>query len=440
MSGMLYWLYPGLKIKRWLLLAFCGLGAAFLGFLLLTGPAVFQFLQARLPLAGAYPYLLYGILLLCGGLPALFYGLYRALRAAKEALLFKSRHSLVEMIFTRRYLADGPRLVAIGGGTGLSTLLRELKNYTSNLTAVVTVADDGGSSGRLRHELGILPPGDIRACILAMADTEPLMEMLFNHRFTGGEGLAGHNFGNLFIAAMTEMFGFQEAVKFFGKVLAIRGQVYPVTLDLVQLESVDERGEKILGESVHSSRGGFLKRVALRPTEAKPLPEVLRAIADADAIILGPGSLFTSVLPNLLVPGVVEALLSSPAPVFYICNVMTQPGETAGFSASDHLRALLEHTSPQLVDYVVVNSDLAISPAELAPYRERGADLVRPDYENLRKLVPRIISYPLINRSMLSRHHGPSLARLLMGHIPAGMKRGWNAWESRFFSRSFPRA
>jgi len=437
-ARMLYWLYPGLKIKRWLLLAFCGLGAAFLGFLLLTGPAIFQFLKALLPLSGSFRYSLYGILLLCVGLPALFYGIYRAVRAAGEALLFKSNYSLIEKIFTSRYLADGPRLVAIGGGTGLSTLLRELKNYTSNLTAVVTVADDGGSSGRLRHELGMLPPGDIRSCILAMADTEPLMEKLFEHRFTGGAGLAGHNFGNLFIAAMTEMFGFQEAVRFFGKVLAIRGQVYPVTLDLVQLESVDEKGEKILGESIHNSRRGSLRSIALvpSPSAVKPLPEVLRAIAEADAIILGPGSLFTSVIPNLLVPGMIEALASSPAPVFYICNVMTQPGETTGFSASDHLRTLLEHTSPQLVDYVVVNSDLAVSPAELRPFRARGAELVQPDYQNLRKLVPRIISYPLINRRMPSRHYGQDLARLLMERIPEKMKRGWNSWESRFFPRS----
>lgn len=434
-AGMFYWLYPGLKIKRWLLLAFCGLGAALLGFLLLTGPGIFQLLKA-LPFFGGLRSSLYCALFLCGGLLAMIYGLYRAVRAAREALLSKPSQSLIEKIFTSRYLADGPRLVAIGGGTGLSTLLREMKNYTANLTAVVTVTDDGGSSGRLRHELGMLPPGDIRSCILAMADTEPLMEKLFEHRFAGGAGLAGHNFGNLFIAAMTEMFGFQEAVKLLGQVLAIRGQVYPVTLDLVQLESEDDEGERILGESVHNNFQGCLKRIALVPPAVKPLPEVLRAIADADAIILGPGSLFTSVIPNLLVPGMVEALSSSPAPVYYICNVMTQPGETAGFSATDHVRKLQEHMVPHLIDYVVVNSDLAISPVELAPYKDRGVDLVQPDYQNLRELVPRIISYPLIDRRMISRHHGPALARLLIGQISTEMKRGWNSWESRFLSRS----
>lgn len=431
-AGMLYWLYPGLKIKRWLLLAFCGLGAALLGFLLLTGPSLLEFFNTFLPFFAGLHSSLCGAFFLCGGLPAILYGIYRAVRAAGEALLSKPRVSLIEKFFTSRYLADGPRVVAIGGGTGLSTLLREMKNYTANLTAVVTVADDGGSSGRLRHELGMLPPGDIRSCILAMADTEPLMEKLFEHRFTGGAGLAGHNFGNLFIAAMTEMFGFQEAVKFLGQVLAIRGQVYPVTLDLVQLESEDDYGEKILGESVHNNRQGRLKRISLVPPAVKPLPEVLRTIADADAIILGPGSLFTSVIPNLLVPGMVEALSSSPAPVYYVCNVMTQPGETTGFRASDHVRTLQEHTVPHLIDYVVVNSDLAVLPAELASYKSRGAELVQPDYQNLRKLVSRIISYPLINRRMLSRHHGPSLARLLIGQISTEMKGGWNSWDSRF--------
>lgn len=435
-AEVLYWLYPGLKIKRWLLLAFCGLGLALLGFLLSIGPDRLRRLNTLVPFFGSLPGSFYSALILCSGIMVIIYGSHRAMQAVREALISKPSQSLIEQIFTRRYLADGPRVVAIGGGTGLSTLLREMKDYTANLTAVVTVTDDGGSSGRLRSELGMLPPGDIRSCILAMADTEPLMEKLFEHRFAGGSALAGHSFGNLFIAAMTEMFGFQEAVKFLGQVLAIRGQVYPVTLDLVQLESEDDTGGRLLGESVHDNLQSSLKRIALVPPSVKPLPEVLGAVADADAIVLGPGSLFTSIIPNLLVPGMIEALLSSRAPVYYICNVMTQPGETTGFTAADHLRVLQEHTVPHLVDYVIVNSDLAVSPDKLASYTACGAELVQPDYQQLRDLAPRIISYPLLNRQMMTRHHGPSLARLLIGQISTEVKRGWNLGESHLLSLS----
>lgn len=410
----LQWLYPGLKIKRWLLLALGGLGAALLGFTLLAGPDLYQSGKAVASLLTLLRGSVYSWLILAFGLFLIALGLQRATRAAGEALSFNPNRPLIETLFTKRYLESGPRLVTFGGGTGLSVLLRELKHYTSNLTAVVTVTDDGGSSGRLRGEFSMLPPGDIRSCLLAMADTEPLMEKLFQHRFTGGAGLEGHSFGNLFIAAMTEMFGFQEAVKLFGRVLAIRGRVFPVTLEMVQLESEDISGRLIRGQSVLNGNKGPLKRIALVPPDVRPLPEVVTAIREADAVVLGPGSLFTSVISNLLVPGIVETLLNSRALVFYVCNVMTQPGETTNFSAADHLQALLDHASPGLVDYVIVNSDLAVPREKLEPFHGKGSALVRPDYQRLRELAPHLISGPLINHTWITRHNGRRLAHMIV--------------------------
>jgi uncharacterized cofD-like protein len=423
-TGALQWLYPGLKIKRWLLLALAGLVLALLGFALLAGPDLYR--PGR-DLAVLLLYLrgsVYSGLILACGILLIVLGLQRATRAAAEAFPAGPGRPLIETLFTRRYLESGPRIVTIGGGTGLSVLLRELKHHTSNLTAVVTVTDDGGSSGRLRGELGILPPGDIRACLLALASTEPLMEKLFQHRFTAGVGLEGHSFGNLFIAAMTQMFGFQEAVKLFGQVLAIRGRVFPVTLDLVQLAVTDAFGRCFRGESVVNRYDGPLSRISLVPPDVRPLPEAVAAIADADAVVLGPGSLFTSVIPNLLVPGILSALLDTHAPVFYICNVMTQPGETTGFTAADHVQALQDHTAPGLLDYIIVNSDLAVSRDKLEPFHCKGADLVRPDYQRLRELAPRLISGPLIDHGFATRHNGRRLAQLIIDQTLSQPQRG----------------
>lgn len=413
----LRWLYPGLKIKRWILLAAFGLCLTLFGLSLLVGPKLFQSGRELTAVLEQLRGTVYIVLILAGGLFVLFLGLKRATLAAGEARSFNPQKPFIDALFKKRYLESGPRIVTIGGGTGLSVLLRELKNYTANLTAVVTVADDGGSSGRLRQELGMLPPGDIRSCLLAMADTELLMERLFDHRFTGGIGLEGHSFGNLFIAAMTELFGFQEAVKQFGKVLAIRGRVFPVTLEMVRLESEDCEGRIYHGESVLEGSDGSIRRIALNPPDVKPLPDVLSAIAEADAIILGPGSLFTSIIPNLLVPGIVDALSLTAAPKFYVCNVMTQAGETRGFSAAGHLQALIEHSREGIIDCAIVNSDLTVPGENLEPFLRRGSSLVRPDYRRLRELTPRMISAPLINRDFPTRHNGRHLARLIVDHV-----------------------
>jgi len=414
-SSMVQWLYPGLKVKRWLLLSACGLAAMLVGFALLMGPGL-QSLTEKIyaPLLIHLQNRLYQTLLLCAGLLMLLFGLQKTAAAVKEVLARHQTRPLIDVLFTRRFLEKGPRIVVIGGGTGLSILLKGLKEYTCNLTAVVTVTDDGGSSGRLRGELGILPPGDIRSCLLALADTEPLMEKLFQHRFTGGTGLEGHSFGNLFIAAMTEMFGFQEAVKLFGQVLAIRGQVFPVTLEMVQLVSEDLEGRRFCGQSIVYQGKGPLRRVFLDPPSVKPLPEVLAAIGAADAVVLGPGSLFTSVIPNLLVEGVVEAIRNSRAMVFYVCNVMTQPGETTGFTAADHVQALLDHGMTGLIDCIIVNSDLAVPRDKLEPFLQKGSVPVRPDYKRLQQQASRLINGSFINHNMPTRHHGERLAQVIV--------------------------
>jgi uncharacterized cofD-like protein len=433
-TSVMRWLYPGLRIKRWLFLTLIGLGTAFMGFTLLVGPDLYQSGKAVVKLLSFLRSPLYGGLILVCGISLMVLGLQRATRASVEVLSSGRNRPFIDTIFTKRYLESGPRIVSIGGGTGLSVLLRELKRYTSNLTAVVTVTDDGGSSGRLRGELGILPPGDVRSCILALADTEPLMESLFQHRFTGGGGLKGHNFGNLFIAAMTQMYGFKDAVKLFSQVLAIRGQVFPVTLGMVQLESEDQSGRRYRGQALLNDQAGTIRRISLVPPDVKPLPEVLAAIGEADAVVLGPGSLFSSVIPNLLVPGVVSALLETKAPIFYVCNVMTQPGETAGFTAADHVKALLDHTVPGLIDYIIVNSDLAVPGDKLQLFRQKGSNLVAPDYQRLRELAPNLVCGPLIDREFITRHNGRLLAQVIIDGVLFQANRGRaKAREGRFY-------
>lgn len=250
----------------------------------------------------------------------------------------------------------GPRIVALGGGTGLSTLLRGLKRLTGDLTALVTVTDDGGSSGRLREELGILPPGDIRNCLVALAEDESLMGALFAHRFDSGASLAGHSFGNLFLAALTQVLGdFERAVKESGRVLNITGTVLPSTTCDVRLQAILADGRRLTGQSAIARAPAPIERVCLLPDDAEALPLALERIAEADLVVLGPGSLFTSVVPNVLVRGVSEALRATSAAVVYIANVMTQPGETDGLDACAHLDGLLRHLDEGIIDLMVVN-------------------------------------------------------------------------------------
>ncbi|MGB4505281.1 MAG: gluconeogenesis factor YvcK family protein [Syntrophaceticus sp.] len=313
----------------------------------------------------------------------------------------------------RQSLKRGPRIAAIGGGTGLPILLRGLKKHTANITAIVTVADDGGSSGRLRGEFGILPPGDIRNCLVALAETETLMEKLFNYRFGMGDGLAGHSLGNLLITALVDITGdFKVAIQEVSHVLKVRGQVLPSTLDQVTLNAELADGTHIFGESRISQADIPLKRVFLTPASCIAVPEAVSAIQQADLILLGPGSLFTSVLPNLLVPGIATAIKQSRAVKCYICNIMTQPGETTNFKASDHLAAIYDHAGVY-PDYIIVNNK-RIAQANLEKYAKEGAKEVVVDHHMLQKMGVRVVKGDFLDEQDLVRHDPQKLARAVL--------------------------
>lgn len=344
------------------------------------------------------------------------WGISLALRRLYYAVLTvaaRNPQSSAPAVHARR--SRGPRIVAIGGGTGLPNLLSGLKSYTDRLTAVVTVADDGGSSGRLRRDLNILPPGDVRNCLVALAETQPLMAQLFQHRFAQDGALSGHSFGNLFIAALTEVTGdFGEAVRASSKVLAVSGQVLPVTLEDVRLVATLTDGRKIAGESMISAAGGSIRKLSLDPEGVRPNPEVLQALARADAIVLGPGSLYTSILPNLLVDSVAKAVERSGALKIYVCNVMTQPGETDGFSVAAHLRALKEQTSFSLVDHVVANTE-PLSEEIRQRYADGGQVPVLVDPEAVAAMGVRLVKARLLEtRDGLVRHDPARLARTII--------------------------
>jgi uncharacterized cofD-like protein len=303
-----------------------------------------------------------------------------------------------------------PNIVAIGGGTGLSTMLRGLKEYCSNITAIVTVADDGGGSGQLRKELGILPPGDIKNCILALADTEPIMEQLLQYRFEKGR-LKGQSFGNLFIAAMTGISGsFEEAVRKVSDVLAVTGRVLPVTLDNQVLCAQLEDGYIIRGESsigAHNSyHAGRIARVFYEPGFAKPLTEAVDAIACADAIVLGPGSLYTSIIPNLIVDDISGHIMRSKAIKIYVSNVMTQPGETDNFTVYDHITAIEKHSYKGIIDYCIANNS-EISPDLKQRYLKEGAETVKIDREKIMQAGIKLIEGDLINIKDNYLRHSP---------------------------------
>jgi len=309
-----------------------------------------------------------------------------------------------------------PAIVVIGGGTGLSVLLKGLKQYTSRITAMVTVSDDGGSSGRLRSELGVLPPGDIRNCLVALAETETLMNKVFQHRFLQGGSLQGHNLGNLLLVAMTEITGdFILAIREVSKVLAVRGKVLPATLEPVILGGIMADGNQVIGETAIRDYPASIKEVYLIP-ECGPLPETLQAINEADAIIIGPGSLYTSIIPNLLVKGVIEAIADSRAPKFYISNIMTEEGETDNFTAADHLRVIQKHTGKQIIDYAVVNSG-KIDEERLKRYIEEEAVPVRSSLDEITKMGINIIERDLVSDTEVAWHDADKLARVILEKI-----------------------
>ncbi len=319
------------------------------------------------------------------------------------------------------------KVVAIGGGTGLSTLLRGLKHHlpepirpaqslpiVSSLTAIVTVTDEGGSSGRLRRDFRVLPPGDIRNCLVALAEDEKLLTHLFSYRFVGGHGLRGHSFGNLFLTALTHLtHDFAKAVRVSGEVLAIRGEIFPATLSDIRLKAERVDGRILLGERSITKTRVPIRRLRLVPSHCRALPEALAALRQADLITLGPGSLYTSLIPNLLVHGIADAIARSRALKVFVCNLMTQPGESRGYSAGDHLRAIHTHAGRQLFDQVVLNSR-PLSPRLLRRYAADRAEPVVMDFDALRALGVKPVCAYLLLEDHVVRHDPRRLARLLL--------------------------
>lgn len=405
------WLTPGMRVKRWFFVSLLGFLVFTVGILILADmPTHFwELLRERFSVRNTL-----GIGAAVSGMVGIVFGLVRGFQTMYSAVQPNPTRKLVDVLYERSQLGAGLKIVALGGGTGLSSLLRGLKPMTSNLVAVVTVCDDGGSSGRLSKDLGVLPPGDIRNCLVALADDESLLSELFNHRFQNGNDLGGHSFGNLFLAALTEVVGdFEEAVQVSSQILAIRGKVLPATLDKVTLCARMRDGQVVRGESAIPQSGGVVEEVYLDPPEATPAPEVLSSFASADAIIFGPGSLFTSVIPNLLVEGMEEALRALKVPKIYVCNVMTQPGETDGFGAADHLEALERHVGAGVIDTIVVNIETP-SAELIRRYEERGARPVDPQLERLNKMGVKVVGANLLSTHDLVRHDSQRLAAALV--------------------------
>jgi uncharacterized cofD-like protein len=327
--------------------------------------------------------------------------------------------------------AGGLRVVAIGGGTGLSTLLKGLKAYVpppnepdapassplviSELSAVVTVSDDGGSSGRLRKELNMLPPGDIRNCIVALSEDEALLSRLFQHRFQKGSGLEGHSFGNLFLAALTSITSdFSEAVRLSAEILLTRGHIFPATTSNIELEAIMEDGSRVRGETKITASKGRIKELVLVPSDVRPLPQTLEAIANADLISIGPGSLFTSLIPNLLVHGIAQAIINSPAIKVYVCNLMTQANESLGLTAADHIRALDRHAGgARIFDYALVNRTPASQDMK-AKYALEGASQIVSDLEAIEAMGVCPVLGDYLEEAGVARHNTARVARDLI--------------------------
>lgn len=407
------WLIPGLQVKRWFALIFVGAVLMILGLLILIDiKPIFYTMEfiRKIAMNISTEWLAFAFVMFGAGF------FFKGWQKTNLSILDSNdNHSLLESLYRRRKLNKGPRIVAVGGGTGLSMLLRGIKNITNNITAVVTVGDDGGSSGRLREEMGVLPPGDIRNCIAALADDEDLVTKLFQYRFKSGEGLEGHSFGNLFLTALCSITGdMVRAVKESSNVLSIRGRVLPSTLDDMKLVAEMEDGRIIHGESNIPEANGKIKRLFTDPQNCKALDDVITAIKNAELIILGPGSLYTSVIPNLLIKEIADEISKSQAKKIYVCNIMTQPGETDGYSVSDHVSALMQHAgSKNIIDAVLINDTMPENLAE--KYENAGSYPVKSDFENLKNIGINWFAKKLIEDSKegLVRHSSNRVARAI---------------------------
>ena len=410
------WLKPGIKVKRWVVFGVFGILLIAFGFTELVTKRLYDFY-----------YKMFYIFLNLSGLFVIYISVTEAMKSiivlVNKGYIKVSLDSkkIESMIYEKRLLVRGPKIVVIGGGTGLSTMLRGLKYYTSNITAIVTVGDDGGGSGTLREDLGILPPGDIRNCILALADTEPLMEDLLQYRFKDGT-LKGQSFGNLFLAAMDGISdNFEDAVQKMSSVLAVTGKVLPVTLDDMQLEAILENGNKVIGESqipVEAlNQKSKIKKLMINPENAEPLKDALDAIKEADAIVIGPGSLYTSIIPNLLVKKISNSVRKSDAIKIYVSNIMTQPGETDNFDVSDHVKIIKKYGGKEIVDYVIANRG-EISEEIKSRYLEEGSTLAKLDIDKLKDLSVEVICDDLIKiKNGTVKHNADKLAEILADTI-----------------------
>ncbi len=414
------WIYPGLGIKRWVSLIILGVIIWSVGAIFIVGkniPTEFYFFVKKYIRQGVF-----GISASLFGIFLIIIGIINLNRSILYPFIKNKKQKLVNMIFKEKCLKKGLRLTAIGGGTGLYTLLRGIKEYTSNITAIVTVSDDGGSSGKLREELNILPPGDIRNCLVALADSEENIANLIQYRFNKEGLLKGQCIGNLLIAALTEMEGdFYNAIKQMSSVLAIRGKVIPSTLENVVLCAELEDGTIIRGESKIELQNSKIQRVFLHPPNIKALPDAIEAIQNCDALIIGPGSLYSSIISNLIIPGISSAIQNSKCVKIYICNVMTQPGETEGYTAFDHIKTVSKYIGGfKYLDYAIVNTQM---PSILFDkYKARKSLPVKIDLKALKKLPIEIIYSKVISENDWIRHDSYKLAEkifeILQKHYP----------------------
>ena len=423
----LKWLYPNMGIKRYFLLAVLGIFLVAWGFSVISFGGTLGFLESE------FRDLIYrftgkqtasvvsaGLIICLIGLSFIYLGFKKMLKSIISILLPGNEDRIVDMMFSHYQLKRGPRIVVVGGGTGLASLLKGLKEYTSNLTAIVTVADDGGSSGRLRRELGILPPGDVRSCLVALAEKEEIMEDLFSYRFQSG-ALAGHSLGNLFLAGMAGRFGdFQKGIEHVGKVFALRGEVYPSTLAQITLEANFEDGRSVNGETAIRTTPGKIKHLRVTPCNCTPLPESLKAVEEADMIVLGPGSLYTSVLPNILIEGLRDKIANAKAPCVYVCNIMTEPGETDNYTVAEHLQVIIDHGGSGLVDVVLASKD-DIPEDVRERYQAEGADIVRGDPKSVEDLGVKYYEGNFYTGGEVIRHNPDKLAKELF-RILFGLK------------------
>jgi uncharacterized cofD-like protein len=400
-QNLVKWLYPGIRIKRWLFTSLIGVLIAALGAVFMSKPYSVVFVCGL-------------IIFICGAVLVVM-GIVKMLVSLITIFLPRRERELVNILYQKRYLERGPKIVTIGGGHGLSMLLMGIKEYTANLTAVVTVADSGGSSGRLREEFNIVAPGDIRNCLVALADAPALMGDLFQFRFSKDSQLQGHNFGNLFLTAMYQLTGgdFEKAVEESSRVLAIRGKVIPSTVSNVHLVAEYTDGTKVEGEARIPKTHSRIKHLSLNPDDAKPTQEALDAVADADIIILGPGSLYTSIIPNLVIKGIPEAIVQSSAFKIYVCNVMTQQGETDDYTAGDHVSAIIDHSHKGVIDACIVNNAQAPDEA-LNRYRSENSYPVLPDSEKIRAKGCKVVETDLLSVTDYVRHDSQKLTKALI--------------------------